>query len=278
MAESANSCGSEIAMQVSGKLLQTRQAITIVVCSSLALAFLLLLAYFWIGNSSSSGTTSATPDYYLWAWRRAEDLSFIESGSAHAAIWTATIFIEDGRMSVERRTVPVTYPADIDIVAVTRLEIRGVYGVEMAMSVAAAILETGAPFRPVEYQVDFDTLFSQRSFYRLLLLELRNIIGDAELSITALASWCLFDNWIAGLPIDSAVPMVYRLGNRRESIVTRLRAERAFMEPICAGNVGYSADEPAVWLRDLERVFLFHPLPWTRERFQAFIDQLEELR
>ena len=265
-------------MQAQGKLLQTRRAIVIVVCSSLSLAFLALLAYVWIGNWSGPLTTSAVPEYYLWAWRRPEDLSFIEPGSAHAAIWTATIFIEDGRMSVERRTVPVTYPADIDIVAVTRLEVRGVYGIEMARSVAAAIFETGAAFRPVEYQVDFDTLLSQRSFYRLLLLELRNIIGDAKLSITALASWCLLDNWITILPIDSAVPMVYRLGTQRESIVKKLRAKGAFPEPICAGNVGFSADEPAVWLRDLERVFLFHPLPWTRERFQAFIDQLEELR
>lgn len=215
------------------------------------------------------------PTYHLWAWRRTEDLSFIEPESVRAAIWTATIFVEGDEVAVERRTVPVTYPIGTTIVAVARLEVRGVYGVDMAKAVAAAISTEGAAFHPVEYQVDFDARNSQRPFYRLLLTELRGLIGDADLSITALASWCQFDNWISALPIDSAVPMVYRLGARRESVVARLRTERAFREPLCAGNVGYSADEPVVWLAGLERVFLFHPQPWTRERFETFVDRVE---
>ena len=83
------------------------------------------------------------------------------------------------------------------------------------------------------------------------------------------------DNWIGTLPIDAAVPMLYRLGPDRESVVTELRSARRLAEPICAGNVGYSADEPAVWLDGLERVFLFHPMPWTSERFRTFVDRLE---
>ena len=89
-------------------------------------------------------------------------------------------------MRVERRTVPVSYPVGTDIVAVTRLEVVGTYVAEMAKATAALIKETSAGFEPVEYQVDFDALHSQRSFYGLLLLELRNLIGDATLSITAL--------------------------------------------------------------------------------------------
>ena len=215
------------------------------------------------------------PTYHLWAWRRREDLSFIETESVRAAIWTATIFVQGDEMRVERRTVPVTYPTGTTIVAVTRLEVLGVYGVDMAKAVAAAISTEGAAFQPVEYQVDFDARNSQRPFYGLLLTELRGLIGDADLSITALASWCQFDNWISALPIDSAVPMVYRLGARRESVVARLRTERAFREPLCAGNVGYSADEPVVRLVGIERVFLFHPQPWTRERFETFVDRVE---
>lgn len=230
----------------------------------------------WVeGEQAPDAGAANAPTYHLWAWRRREDLSFIDPESVRAATWTATIFVEGDEMAVERRTVPVTYPIGTTIVAVARLEVRGVYGVDMAKAVAAAISTEGAAFQPVEYQVDFDARHSQRPFYRLLLSELRGLIGDADLSITALASWCQFDNWISALPIDSAVPMVYRLGARRESVVARLRTEPAFREPLCAGNVGYSADEPAVWLAGLERVFLFHPQPWTRERFQTFVDRLE---
>ena len=112
----------------------------------------------------------------------------------------------------------------------------------------------------------------------MLVRELRKLVGEKALSITALASWCLSDNWIATLPIDAAVHMVYRLGPNRESIRAKLRSDRRFAEPMCAGNVGYSAHEEVVWLEGLERVFLFHPLPWTPERFRTFVDRLEVSR
>ena len=217
-------------------------------------------------------------DYYLWAWRRPEDLSFVGQESAMVAVWTATVFVEDGALTVEHRTVPVTYPVGTDLVAVTRLEVKGVYGTDVARDVAQAIKAAGAPFGPGEYQVDFDAVRSQRPFYGRLLLELRNLIGDAGLSITALASWCMHDNWIGVLPIDAAVPMVYRLGPQRESILAALRTERGFAEPVCAGNVGYSADEPLVRIDDVERVFLFNPQPWTRERFRTLAGRLEALQ
>ena len=246
-------------------------------------SFLMLVSLVLFTKFSDKGATEervddGPPQFYLWAWRRPEDLSFIDPAWVRAAVWTATIFIEEGEMRVERRTVTVAYPVGTEVVAVTRLEIAGIYDAKMAKAVALQIEEVGSPFEPVEYQVDFDALQSQRPFYRMLVRELRKLIGDKALSITAFSSWCMSDNWIATLPIDAAVPMVYRLGPNRESIVRRLRSERRFAEPLCAGNAGYSADEEAVWLEGLERVFLFHPLPWTPERFRAFIDRLESSR
>lgn len=233
----------------------------------------------WMDSRSGTGpATQASVDYYLWAWRRAEDLGFAAQVSAKVAVWTATVFVENGDVTVERRTVPVTYPMGAPIIAVTRLEVAGVHGAEVARVVARAIESAGAPFRPTEYQVDFDAVRSQRPFYALLLREIRGLVGDARLSITALASWCMADNWIGSLPIDAAVPMVYRLGPERESILASLRSKRRFVEPVCAGNVAYSADEEPVPLDGLERVFLFHAHPWTLERFRTFTARLEALR
>ena len=218
---------------------------------------------------------SNAPDYYLWAWRRPEDLSFIDPDRERIAVWTATIFIEDGETTVERRTVPVSYPVGTELVAVTRLEVVGTYGAQMAKSTALLVRESGAGFGPVEYQVDFDAVHSQRAFYAMLLEELNELIGKAALSITALASWCMSDNWIGSLPIEAAVPMLYRMGPDRESVAVRLRDEHRFVEPICAGNVGYSDDEELLRIDGIERVFLFHPMPWTLERFRTLVERVE---
>jgi len=64
-------------------------------------------------------------------------------------------------------------------------------------------------------QVDFDATTTQRQFYRTLLIELRKRMPPAtKLSITALASWCQGDNWLANLPIDEAVADAISHGHR----------------------------------------------------------------
>ena len=226
--------------------------------------------------------SSPTPAYYLWAWRRTEDLSFVNSsaiaGTVKGAIWTGTVRWEDGRMTVIPRLNPVTYPSGMEIVAVTRLEIAGIPTLSTAAEMAEILVQTGSPFNPAEYQIDFDARLSQRVFYRQLLRALRGRIGDTALSIAALASWCFHDAWIDTLPIDAAVPMIYRMGPDTDYIRTTLFAKRKFPAPICHGNIGYSADEPLAPIDRLERVFLFHPQPWTQERLAHFQGRIRGLQ
>ena len=245
---------------------------------SLILVAVVLPSSGLVQDSRELRRDSDTPEYYLWAWRRPEDLSFIDPDRERIAVWTATIFIEDGETKVERRTTPVSYPVGTELVAVIRLEVAGTYGARMAKSTARLVRESGAGFGPVEYQVDFDAVYSQRAFYAMLLEELNELIGEAALSITALASWCMSDNWIGSLPIEAAVPMLYRMGPDRESVAARLRDERGFVEPMCAGNVGYSGDEELLPVDGIERVFLFHPMPWTLERFRTLVERVEVSR
>ena len=220
---------------------------------------------------------SAEPDYYLWAWRRDEDLSFIDTRRVRLALWTATITVGDDGFLVEPRTNPVTYPADAEVVGVVRLEAAGVPGEAAVPRLADAIIAASRPFDPVEHQVDFDARVSQRAFYARLLAALRRRTGDAELSITALASWCFRDDWIRALPVDAVVPMIYRMGRGGDAIRHTLYAERGFPAPLCAGNVGYSADEPLAPVDGLARVFLFHPEPWSERRFAALREDVEAL-
>ena len=218
------------------------------------------------------------PDYYLWAWRREEDLSFIDPNRVKVALLTATINVDRDDFIVEHRTNKVTYPTDAEIVGVVRIEATGLPDDATIPRLADAIVGVNRPFRPVEHQVDFDARLSQRAFYRLLLEELRARTGGARLSITALASWCFHDDWIEELPVDAVVPMIYRMGRDGDVIRHTLYAEREFPNPICAGNVGYSADESLAPVGGLRRVFLFHPEPWSELRFTKLVQQVEAMQ
>ena len=218
------------------------------------------------------------PEYYVWAWRREEDLSFIDPSRVKVALWTATINLDRDAFIVEHRTNKVTYPTDAEVAGVVRLEATGVPDDATVPHLADAIIDASRPFRPVEHQVDFDARLSQRPFYRHLLEELRVRTGGVRLSITALASWCFHDDWTEGLPVDAVVPMIYRMGRDGDTIRHTLHVEREFPNPICAGNIGYSADEPLAPVDGLRRVFLFHPEPWSEIRFITLVRQVEALQ
>ena len=218
-----------------------------------------------------------SPDYYLWAWRRTEDLTFVNSRKIKAAIWTGTIFWEQGRLAVDHRRNPITYPVGMEVVAVSRLEITGIPDPEATAEIARAMWRLGESFDPIEYQIDFDARRSQRDFYSRLLGEVRSRIGSTPLSITALASWCFHDAWIEGLTVDAVVPMIYRMGPEGIYIRRKLKQDRTFPSAICRGSVGYSSDEPLAPVDDLQRVFLFHPQPWNERRLAELIEKTARL-
>jgi hypothetical protein len=132
-----------------------------------------------------------------------------------------------------------------------------------ADAVAEIIVEISRSYRPIEYQLDFDARQSQREYYRLLIERLRTRLTEQPVSVTALASWCAGDPWLDTLDIDYAVPMIYRMGHDGDNIRQVLARNGRFPVTICRYAVGYSADEPLTGVDDIERLFLFHPDPWT---------------
>ncbi len=112
-----------------------------------------------------------------------------------------------------------------------------------------------------ELQIDFDAATSERAFYRALLFDIRRAI-DARLTITALASWCIGDRWIRDLPIDDAIPMLFRMGNDARAIRARLARGEDFVEPRCRASIGVALDEPLTFPH-ARRVWVFHSKPWT---------------
>jgi hypothetical protein len=83
------------------------------------------------------------------------------------------------------------------------------------------------------------------------------------LSITALASWCTGDNWLAGLPIEDAVPMLFRMGPDARAIRMRLASGADFSAAVCRHSVGLSIDEPWPAIPADRRRFVFNPRSWS---------------
>jgi hypothetical protein len=112
---------------------------------------------------------------------------------------------------------------------------------------------------------------SEREFYGQLLQELRQKLPpQIPLSMTALASFCVGDRWLDDLPVDEAVPMIFRMGPDDRRIKTMLANGYDFREPPCRTSYGVAVDEPfAHSLNDGRRLYVFNPRPWTGKEYAA---------
>jgi hypothetical protein len=122
-------------------------------------------------------------------------------------------------------------------------------------------------------QIDYDARASERAFYRAILAGLRKETV-LPIGITALASWCDSDRWMAGSELSEAVPMFFRMGNRE-------RKDMSIRANACRSSIGLSTDEkwPAQrpdGLLNPSRIYVFNPHPWTKSYYDATIRQLDE--
>jgi hypothetical protein len=224
----------------------------------------------------------------LWAWERPESLLFADSRQIGVAFLAESIFL-DQQPVLRPRLQPLSVSRNTPLIAVVRLEATprapGTPGGTYTATVAQWIANTAREPQVQAVQIDFDATRSQRAFYRALLAQVRPLLPTATtLSITALGSWCLGDDWLGGLPIDEAVPMLFRMGADRQNILRALATGDDFREPLCRISIGVSTDEPwpavpgasgfatAGWPG--RRVYVFNPHPWTKASFEAVLGKL----
>jgi hypothetical protein len=203
------------------------------------------------------------PSVMLWAWERPEDLRRLDR-SAGVAFLSQTIAIADGHITIQPRRQPLRV-GDSPLMAVTRVETRSDVAVAAGLTddIAAAIARTASLPRVVAVQVDFDARASERQWYSVLLRRLRSRLDPGvPISITALASWCKNDDWLAGLPIDEAVPMLFRMGPTNEAYRS-IAASPASAARECRGALGLALDEPIAFRTGGRRLYVFNPRSWT---------------
>lgn len=221
-------------------------------------------------NTTSMPRPNDAPQQILWAWERPEDLTFIEPAKTGVAFLAQTIFLKKDSVRPKPRMQPLKLADDTYLISVTRIEtakgsfVRPTFSAEMLVEVAALITRTREAPNVRAIQIDFDATVSERRFYRQLMEKLRaELPPEMPLAMTALASWCAGDNWIAGFPVDEAVPMVFQMGADAEAIRGFLRTGTDWREPLCRTSYGLSVDEPPVeGLKTGRRTYLFKDSPW----------------
>ena len=117
-------------------------------------------------------------------------------------------------------------------------------------------------------QLDFEVRRSQRPFLAAVIKSIRaRLPRDKALSMTALASWCAGDYWLAHLPADEIVPMAFRMARDDKQIRNFLAQHGRFQRERCKDAIGTSTDEPVLGIRASRRYF-FSPVPWTQTAWQ----------
>jgi hypothetical protein len=229
-------------------------------------------------NASANNTRlNEMPRVILWAWERPTDLRFINPRETGVAFLARTIRLRAAEAVVRPRVQPLELPEGSKLIAVARVESDAHDKAELSDSqrdkLASAIAEMARLPNVSRIQIDFDATKSERSFYRDVIFEVRRRLPEnVTLSITALASWCTYDDWLSDLPIDEAVPMLFRMGVDEKQIKNRLATGEDFKTPLCRQSYGISTDEQRPNLSAARRLYVFNPDPWTEESVRAILE------
>jgi hypothetical protein len=213
-----------------------------------------------------TGSMASLPRYTLWAWERREDLRAIDARRFAIAYLDQTVTIGLTVASQPRRD-PLALPSAAARIPVVRVEAppNAVLNSTNRADLVDAMLASARQPGIAALQIDFDATRSERRFYRDVLFDLRRQMPpDLPLSITALASWCSYDNWLTGLPIDEAVPMFFRMEPDRRHAASNA-GDFEIREPLCQFSAGVSTTEP--WPSHLagKRIYVFPDHGWRHD-------------
>jgi hypothetical protein len=228
-------------------------------------------------KSSIGSLPASFPDVVLWAWESKQDLRFLPPRTVGIAFLERTVWLHPQGVRSLPRTQPVLYTPGTPMIATVRLEVDHVGGVGLPPAHDAAIAAAEAARMPglSALQIDFDARLSERVWYLEFLREIRRIVSKSlPITITALESWCEEGrSWLDRAPLSDATPMLFRMG------VEENRAPQKFPVAACNASVGISTDEmPERIPRMANRVYIFHPGPWTEPAYESAMDRVRAWR
>jgi hypothetical protein len=229
------------------------------------------------GSSTVTTSNLQLPGRMLWAWERPEDLRGLDPARTGVAFLDRTVSIGPNGVTTRPRLQPLAVAPGTALVAVVRIETtrEAARLTEAVRADVAASIEAAARPDVRGVQIDFDARESEREFYRALLHDVRaRLPSGTALTMTALASWCMADDWIADLPVDEAVPMLFRMGADGPGVRAHLDRGGDFPVRACRQSLGLSTDEPIGLVPRGRRLYLFHPSRWTSEAIARAIQEI----
>jgi hypothetical protein len=211
------------------------------------------------------------PRVTLWAWERPENLSSADPSLFAIAYLDRTLTI-NLTVHAQPRRDPVIFAAAASRIPVVRIEAAppALLDAETRAEAIRAILVSARSRGIAALQLDFDATRSQREWYRELIVELRRKMPpQLPLSITALASWCSYDDWLRSLPVDEAVPMFFRMEPDRQRAPANV-GDFQVREPLCRSSVGVSTGEPWPSGISAKRIYVFPDHGWHADLTARF--------
>jgi hypothetical protein len=95
--------------------------------------------------------------------------------------------------------------------------------------------------------------------------------------MTALASFCIGDRWLNDLPVDEAVPMIFRMGADDRTVKNMLTGGDDFREPLCRQSYGIATDEPVdLKFKSGRRVYVFNSHSWRPAETNAISERFRQ--
>jgi hypothetical protein len=247
-----------------------KRSITSVTVFSLA-----LLQFAWLNISAATTRLDDFPSIILWAWERPEDLRFLDNKKYGVAFLAQTLQLTSDELVFVPRRQPLKVSPATRLIAVTRIETvksklhAAVLSDTQSDEAIRLVLRTLTLKNVSAVQIDFDAKWSERTFYRRFLETLRTRLPESiPLSITALASFCIGDSWIKDLPVDEAVPMIFRMGADTRRVKQFLQDGNDFPVLLCRHSYGVAIDEPLQFnFAKLRRLYVFkgRSQGWTQE-------------
>jgi hypothetical protein len=206
----------------------------------------------------------------LWAWQRAENLSFIDTHTTGVAFLAGTVrILQNGFPVFEPRLQPLHLRPGTPLLAVVRIESTASTPRAQIAPLVQALSQVIHQPAIRGLQIDFDAPVSERGFYLSLLVALKKQ-SPVPLGVTALASWCEGDQWLDPADVVEAVPMFFRMGKDE---VRNMQVTSS----LCASSIGLSTDEPWPVHRPpgVQRIYVFTPQAWNPEMYSRTLQRID---
>jgi len=218
---------------------------------------------------------SGEPRTILWAWQQPEDLRFLNPRRVGVSWLIETLWLEGSHVRVMANLNPLQVPKSTWLMACVRIETDPTRPPTFSPAQLHTVLHELAavarrpPMRGL--QLDFDARQSQQRFYRRLLFRLRRQLPlNQPLSITALASWGLSDDWLHGVPVNEIVPMLFNMGPEGGQVRRLLARDGGFPDPRFNAAAGLELEAPPTRVPARARIYLFDSRGWSRADWQLW--------